>query len=78
MFGMPGGIEWIVIGVVMLLLFGRRLPDVARSIGKSIVEFKRGLKDVKNDIETSSRIETKDPPKIEQQSESPPSEKTDG
>ena len=78
MFGMPGGIEWIVIGGVMLLLFGRRLPDAARSIGKSIVEFKRGLKDMKNDIETSSRIETKDPPKIEQHSESPPSEKTDG
>ncbi len=54
MFGMPGGIEWVVIGVVALLLFGRRLPDVARSLGKSIVEFKKGLKDVKDDIDMAS------------------------
>jgi len=51
MFGLPGGWEWIVILLVALLVFGRRLPDVARSIGKSIVEFKRGLRDIKEDVE---------------------------
>lgn len=35
--------------VIALLLFGSRLPDVARSIGKAITEFKRGLKDAGND-----------------------------
>jgi sec-independent protein translocase protein TatA len=48
---LPGGTEWIIIGIVGLLLFGKRLPDVARSIGKSIVEFKKGMRDVREDIE---------------------------
>ena len=30
-FGLPGGAEWVVILVLALLIFGRRLPDVARS-----------------------------------------------
>jgi len=54
MFGLPGGTEWIIIGLVALLLFGRRLPEVARSLGKSIVEFKRGIRDVKEDIDTDA------------------------
>lgn len=49
-FSIPGGPEWILILVVALLIFGRRLPDVARSVGKSIVEFKKGLKDMKDNI----------------------------
>ena len=60
----PSAIEMVVIGGVALLIFGRRLPDVARSIGKSIVEFKRGLRDVKDDIDTQSRIESSNPPKL--------------
>ena len=54
MFGLPGGMEWIVILVIGLLLFGRRLPDVARSLGKSIVEFKKGMKDVRDEIDDAS------------------------
>ncbi len=52
-----GALEWAVIGVVALLIFGRRLPDVARSMGKSIVEFKRGLNDVKGEIDSASTRE---------------------
>ncbi len=37
--------EYVLIGAVIMLLFGaRRIPEVARSLGRGIVEFKRGLK----------------------------------
>ncbi len=45
-----GMMEMIVIGLVALLLFGRRLPEVGRSLGKGIVEFKKGLRDVEDDV----------------------------
>lgn len=44
-FNMLGGWEWVVILVVVLLLFGHRLPGMARALGSGITEFKRGLKD---------------------------------
>ncbi len=50
-FGIPGGIEWIVILIVALLIFGKRLPGTMKSIGKGIVEFKKGLKDVKDEVD---------------------------
>ncbi|MGE3313385.1 MAG: twin-arginine translocase TatA/TatE family subunit [Limisphaerales bacterium] len=37
-----------------LLLFGKRLPEVGRSLGKGIVEFKKGLKSVEDDVEDAS------------------------
>ena len=41
--GMPGGWElWIILAII-LLLFGRRIPQVARSLGQGISQFKRGL-----------------------------------
>ena len=47
--GLPGGLEWIIIGAVALLIFGRRLPQAARAIGSSVVEFKRGIRDAKEE-----------------------------
>ncbi|MFN3245019.1 MAG: twin-arginine translocase TatA/TatE family subunit [Planctomycetota bacterium] len=44
-FGIPGGWEWIIILAVVLVLFGHRIPGMARSLGSGITEFKRGLKD---------------------------------
>lgn len=40
-----GGQEMLVIGLVALLLFGARLPKLARSLGQSVNEFKQGMKD---------------------------------
>lgn len=58
-FGMPGGWEWIIIGVIGLLIFGRRLPEVGRSIGQGIVEFKKGLKGIQDDMDAATREDAK-------------------
>src|SRR5437867_9834904 len=52
--GMPGPAEWILIAGVALLIFGKRLPEVGRSLGKGIVEFRKGLKGIEDDVETGS------------------------
>ena len=47
--------ELIIIAIVALLLFGHRLPQVARAAGQSIVEFKKGLRDVGEEVEKASK-----------------------
>ncbi len=51
--GMPGGGEWLVIAILGVLLFGKRLPEVGRSLGKSFVEFKKGVQGIEDDINRS-------------------------
>lgn len=49
MFGL-GPQELLIVGAVALLMFGTRLPEVARSMGKSIREFKNGMSEIENDV----------------------------
>ena len=42
-FGMPGHLELLIIAFIILLLFGNRLPQLMRSLGRGVVEFKQGL-----------------------------------
>ena len=48
------GMEWVIILVVGIVIFGRKLPDVGRYLGKSIVEFKKGIKGIEDDVDVGS------------------------
>jgi sec-independent protein translocase protein TatA len=52
-FGTPGWMEMVLLGVVGLLIFGRRLPEVGKNLGKGIVEFKKGLSGLEDDIDNA-------------------------
>lgn len=45
--------NWILVAIVALLLFGKRLPEVGRSLGKGIIEFKKGLAGIEEDVTQS-------------------------
>jgi len=51
--GAPGPMEMAIIGIIALLLFGKRLPEVARSMGKGLVEFKKGIAGVEDEVNRS-------------------------
>jgi sec-independent protein translocase protein TatA len=50
--GLPGGMEWIIILLVVLLLFGaNRLPQLAKGMGESIRNFKQGMAESESEDE---------------------------
>ncbi len=57
-FGMPGLPEMIIVGIVVLLLFGSRLPSVMRNLGRGVVEFKKGINGVDDELENSGTNDT--------------------
>ncbi len=58
MFGSIGGTELMVIMVIALLIFGpRKLPELGRSLGKGLSEFKRASNDLKRSLEEEITLE---------------------
>ena len=52
-----GPMELAIVAVVVLLLFGSRLPSVARSLGKSVTEFKKGVNGIEDDGADGRKLE---------------------
>ena len=52
----PGLPEMMIVGLVALLLFGKRLPEVARSFGKSMVEFKKGISSIETEVDSTRQF----------------------
>jgi len=67
--GMPGWAELVLLAAVGVLIFGKRLPEVGRSIGRSIVEFKKGIAGIEDDIDKAAAKSSK-PHQIDQQASS--------
>ncbi len=61
-FGMPGGWEWVIIVLVVLLLFGaKKIPELARGLGRGIREFKDATREIKDELEEG--VKNADPKK---------------
>jgi len=71
LFDIVGGIigPWqvVIIIVIALLIFGKRLPEIARSLGRSLTEFRKGLKETKDEIENAANADK--PGETEKQSD---------
>jgi sec-independent protein translocase protein TatA len=53
LWGLPSGMEWVIILVVVLLLFGgKKIPELMKGIGKGIRGFKDGMKEIEEDIKS--------------------------
>ena len=48
----PGGMEWVLIAAVVLLLFGgKKIPELMKGLGKGIREFKKGKNEIEKDLD---------------------------
>jgi sec-independent protein translocase protein TatA len=56
LFGMPGGAEWVLIALAVLIFFGaKKIPEFARGLGRGIREFKDAVKDVKKEVDEGTK-----------------------
>jgi sec-independent protein translocase protein TatA len=61
LFSLPGGSEWILILLAILLFFGgRKIPELMRGIGRGVREFKDAKENVKSEIEAGMNDKDKD------------------
>jgi sec-independent protein translocase protein TatA len=63
--GLESPIHWMLLLVIGILLFGKRLPEMGRYLGKGIVEFKKGLKGLEDEIEGTSTAARQEPAALE-------------
>ncbi|MEM7681681.1 MAG: twin-arginine translocase TatA/TatE family subunit [Planctomycetota bacterium] len=68
--GGMGAWEWAILAFLGLLIFGKRLPEVGKSLGRGIVEFKKGLAGVDDDI--ADQKEKQDQAKLDAQASGAP------
>ena len=65
LFGMPSGGELLVIGIFIIIFFGaKKIPEIARGLGKGIREFKDAAREVKKEIDTPVKSVDKQPDQI--------------
>jgi len=63
MFGTIGWQEILLILLIILLLFGaRRIPEVARALGKGVKEFRDSMRDLTRDVEEKDEVDKKSHP----------------
>ncbi len=63
-FTLPGGPEWILIFLVVLLLFGaKKLPDLARGLARSLTEFRKAKDEFDQELAASKSSVSLHPPK---------------
>ncbi len=55
MLGIPGWMEIGVVATVVLLLFGKRIPDTMKAFGKGILEFKKGVRGIEDDVDEGQK-----------------------
>lgn len=68
LFSLPGGGEWILIILVVLLLFGgKKIPELMRGIGRGMREFNDAKTSVKNEIEEGMKEKPATPPSAPKQ-----------
>ncbi|MDY0327766.1 MAG: twin-arginine translocase TatA/TatE family subunit [Arcobacteraceae bacterium] len=75
--GMPGGMEWVIIAVIVLLLFGgKKIPELAKGLGAGIKNFKNAVKEdevaenkpaqnIENSTTTTAEVKKEEPAKTE-------------
>lgn len=58
---MPGGMEWLLIALVVLLLFGgKKIPELAKGLGSGIKNFKKAVKDDDDDLADTKKVDELD------------------
>lgn len=74
LFGLPGGGEWVVIVIIVLILFGgKKIPELMRGLGQGIREFNNAKSNIKNEINDNIReLETQKKKELETKTESAP------
>lgn len=55
----PGAVQMLIVAVIALLLFGNRLPQVMRSLGRGVTEFKKGVNGIEDEITNATSTDKK-------------------